>query len=268
MPVTRELGCKNGDTIQELAGDLIFLGPDGLRTIAGTEKLGDVALGTISSAIQQRFVDETTVADFDSVVIPEKTQYRIFFTKSAGDAKKGVICVRKADKYEFSEFVGIRPSCTDSAIFEGASYVLHGTFDGYIQRQEQGNTFDGTTIVGRYRSPDLTMGDAGIRKNFQRAILNYSPSGTVNADLIVRYDYESSDVPRPAAYPFDSTSIVALYGSSTYGSATYGGQSEPLFRQPIEGSGFAVALRVVDSGVSSPYSLKGFQLEFDAGARR
>ena len=57
-------------------------------------------------------------------------------------------------------------------------------------------------------------------------------------------------------------------GSSTYGSATYGGQSEPLFRQPIEGSGFAVALRVVDSGVSSPYSLKGFQLEFDAGARR
>lgn len=268
VPVTRELGCKNGDTIQELAGDLIFLGPDGLRTIAGTEKLGDVALGTISSAIQQRFVDETTVADFDSVVIPEKTQYRIFFTKSAGDSKKGVICVRKADKYEFSEFVGIRPSCTDSAIFEGASYVLHGTFDGYIQRQEQSNTFDGTTIVGRYRSPDLTMGDAGIRKNFQRAILNYSPSGTVNADLIVRYDYESSDVPRPAAYPFDSTSIVALYGSSTYGSATYGGQSEPLFRQPIEGSGFAVALRVVDSGVSSPYSLKGFQLEFDAGARR
>ena len=112
------------------------------------------------------------------------------------------------------------------------------------------------------------MGDAGIRKNFQRAILNYSPSGTVNADLIVRYDYESSDVPRPAAYPFDSTSIVALYGTATYGTVTYGGQSNPLVRQPIEGSGFSVALRVVDNGVSAPYSLKGFQLEFDAGARR
>ena len=90
----------------------------------------------------------------------------------------------------------------------------------------------------------------------QRVILNYAPEAAISADLFLRYDYESSDVPRPAAYPFDSTSIVALYGSSTYGSATYGGQSEPLFRQPIEGSGFAVALRVVDSGVSSPYSLK------------
>ena len=268
QPVTRELGCKNGHTIREFAGNIIFLGPDGLRTVAGTEKIGDVELGTLSTPVQQLFLDETDVSDFDSLVIPEKTQYRIFFTKSAGDDKKGVICSKKADRYEFSEFIGIRPSCTDSNIFNGVSYILHGGYDGFVFRQEQGNTFDGTTITGRYRSPDLTMGDAGIRKNFQRVIISYAPTGTVNSDLFVRYDYEDPQVPRPAAYPFDSTSVVALYGSSIYGTATYGGQSNPLVRQSIEGSGFAVALRVVDSGVSSPYSLKGFQLEFDAGARR
>ena len=41
-----------------------------------------------------------------------------------------------------------------------------------------------------------------------------------------------------------------------------------IIRQPIEGSGFAIALRVVDNGVSVPYSLKGFQLEFTPGGRR
>jgi hypothetical protein len=41
-----------------------------------------------------------------------------------------------------------------------------------------------------------------------------------------------------------------------------------LVRQPVEGSGFAVAMRVVDNDISLPYTLKGFQLEFDAGARR
>jgi hypothetical protein len=61
---------------------------------------------------------------------------------------------------------------------------------------------------------------------------------------------------------------VALYGTGEYGTVTYGGQSNPLIRQPIEGSGFAIALRVVDNGVSVPYSLKGFQLEFKAAARR
>ena len=114
----------------------------------------------------------------------------------------------------------------------------------------------------------MTMGDAGIRKNFQRVIINYSPTGTINSDLFLRYDYESPDAARPAAYPFDSTKVVALYGTSVYGTATYGGQSNPLVRQPVEGSGFAVAMRVVDNALSSPYTLKGFQLEFDAGARR
>jgi hypothetical protein len=137
-----------------------------------------------------------------------------------------------------------------------------------VYRQEQGNDFDGNVITGKYRSPDLSMGDAGIRKTFQRIIINYAPEAAVNADLFVRYDYESPNVARPAAYPFDTATVVAVYGTSSYGTATYGGQSNPLFRQPIEGSGFAVALRVNDRGTSAPYSLKGFQLEFDAGARR
>ena len=270
QPVTREIGCTNGFTVQEFAGDLVFLGPDGLRTVAGTDRIGDVELGTISRQIQERFTGLSDVDEFDSVVIPDKTQYRLFFSKSSitrGNTK-GVMCVRKGDSYEFADLKGIAPSCTDFAVAQGTSYILHGGFDGYVYRQEQGDDFDGNTVTGKYRSPDLTMGDAGIRKSFQRVILNYAPEAAVNADLFVRYDYESPNVPRPAAYPFDTTTAVAIYGSSVFGVATYGGQSNPLVRQPIEGSGFAIALRVNDRGTSAPYSLKGFQLEFEAAARR
>jgi len=270
-PVTREIGCKNGATVQEFAGDILFLGPDGLRSVAATERIGDVELGTISLPVQERFDNLTRVSQYDSVVIPDKTQYRIFFTDTenfTGPQTKGIICVRKGDAYEFGETKGIQPACTDNTIYLGETFVLHGGFDGYVYRQEQGNDFDGTTIVGRYRSPDIVAGDAGIRKAFQRVIINYAPEGNVNSDLFLRYDYEDPGAPRPAAYPFDSTKVVAIYGTSTYGTATYGGQTNPLVRQPVEGSGFAVALRVVDSGVSVPYSLKGFQLEFTAAARR
>ncbi len=270
QPVTREIGCLNGFTIQEFAGDIVFLGPDGLRTVAGTEKIGDVELGTISRAVQERFEGLSDVDEFDSVIIPDKTQYRIFFSK-AGTPRAtttGVICVRKGDAYEFADIKGIRPNSTDSVVVAGESIVLHGDFDGYVYRQEQGNDFDGSVVTSRYRSPDLTMGDAGIRKSFDRVIINYAPEAAVNADLFVRYDYEAPNVARPAAYPFDTTTSVAIYGSSVYGTATYGGQSNPLVRQPIEGSGFAIALRVNDRGTSAPYSLKGFQLEFQADARR
>jgi hypothetical protein len=270
--VTRDIGCINGDTIQEFAGDLIFLGPDGLRTVAGTARIGDVELGTISSSVQSIFNDNIADAsEFESVVITDKTQYRIFFTKSTvgQNQTKGIICVLKGQKFEFSEIVGIRPSCTDSFVSEGNVIVLHGAYAaGYIYKQESGNTFDGTSILGRYRSPDLTFNDPGIRKHMQRVIVNYNPEAAVDADLFVRYDYEDKDSPRPAAYPLDSTDVVAIYGTSVYGTPTYGGSSQPLVRQSVEGSGFAVALRVNDGGATAPYALKGFQLEYQLGARR
>lgn len=269
-PITRSIGCRNGWTIKEFAGDIVFLGPDGLRTIAGTNKIGDVDLGSISSQVQQLFQGQTKVSDFESLVIPNKTQYRIFFSdpETPKESTVGVICTRKQEGYEYATTKAIRPSCTDTEEYLGEYFVIFGGYDGRVYRLEESTTFDGSPVIGRYRSSDITAGDPGIRKAFQRIIINYTPEGTVNSNLYIRYDYESSDVPRPDPYPFDSTKIVALYGTGRYGFVNYGGQSNPLVRQAIEGSGFALAIRVIDQGISDPYTLKGFQLEFTTGARR
>ena len=275
-PVTRDIGCINGKTIQEFAGDLIFLGPDGLRTVAGTARIGDVELGTISSNVQSLFDENIANATaFNSIVIPEKTQYRLFFSKDAGSESltEGIICVLKGgsggqQSYEYSRIKGIKPACTDTFITAGDVLALHGGFDGYVYRQEEGSTFDGTAINGKYRSPDLTFDDPGIRKHMQKVIVNYKPESTINANLFVRYDYESAESARPASYPLNSEDIAGIYGISTYGTPTYGGPSQPLLRQSVEGSGFAVALRVNDNGSTPAYSLKGFQLEYQLGARR
>jgi hypothetical protein len=175
----------------------------------------------------------------------------------------------RGQKFEFAEMRGIKPASTDHFVSEGNVLVLHGAYSsGYVYRQEQGNTFDGTVISGKYRSPDLTFNDPGIRKHMQRVVVNYKPEAAIDADLFVRYDYEAASSSRPAAYPLDSEDVVAIYGTSTYGVPTYGGASQPLVRQAVEGSGFAVALRVNDGGATAPYSLKGFQLEYQLGARR
>ena len=271
-PVTRNIGCINGDTIQEFAGDLIFLGPDGLRTVAGTARIGDVELGTISSNVQSLF--QANIADsgsFTSLVIPDKTQYRIFFSKEGGGEKStvGVICVMKGQTFEFAKIRGMRPACTDTTVTEGDVIAIHGGFDGVVYRQDQGDTFDGELIKAKYRSPDLTFNDPGIRKNMQRVNINYAPESTIDADLFVRYDYESQDSTRPAAYPLDSLNVAGIYGSAIYGTTSYGGPTQPIVRKSVEGSGFAVALRVEDGATSTaPYSLKGFQLEYQVGARR
>ena len=270
-PVTRNIGCVNGQTIQEFAGDLIFLAPDGLRTVAGTARIGDVELGTISTPVQSLFNDNIANASgFRSIVIPNKTQYRVFFTKSgvAQTVTEGVLTSLRGQRFEFANLKGIRPTSTDTVTSATETIIIHGGEGGYVYRQESGNDFDGTAINGKYRSPDLTFNDAGIRKHMQRVLVSYKPESSIDADLFLRYDFEDPNAPRPAAYSLDAADIVAIYGTGKYGTATYGGQSEPLLRQSVEGSGFTVALRVEDGGVTAPYSLKGFQLEYQLGARR
>ena len=51
-PISRNVGCSDAFSVQEIGGDILFLAPDGLRTVAGTARIGDVELGTVSKQIQ------------------------------------------------------------------------------------------------------------------------------------------------------------------------------------------------------------------------
>ena len=278
--VTRNIGCRDGGSIQEIGGDVIFLAPDGLRTIAGTARIGDVELGSISRQIQSR-IDDVGLDRISSLVIRDKSQYRLFYptTLGAQGSAKGIIGVLKSNPntgnigFEYSDMVGIKPSCTDSDFISGTETQVFGGFDGFIYKMETGNTFANgsvnSTILAVFRSPDMVMGDPGVRKYMQRVNLNYEGEGTsVTADLAVRYDYDDQNTPQPDKISISSGGGAAVYGVSQYNNATYNASGIPLIRQSVEGSGFAVALKIDDQSSSDAFSIKGFQLEFTPGGRR
>ena len=279
QPVTTNVGCIAPQSIQEVGGDLVFLAADGLRTVAGTEKIGDVELGVISRPIQRRFTElnyNTVAEKISSVVIKAKTQYRIFFADQGAESDcSGVIAVFRGDRWEYSDMRGIKPNCGDSGYISDVEFIVHGGYDGYVYKQESGSTFtnasDSTiSLEARFKSAHLTMGDPGIRKRFHRVILNYRPEGSLATNLGLEYDFGSQDVQNPNSIPFSEVADLALYGSSTYGSSIYGGAEFILVRQPITGSGFAVAVQFTEkqNETSAPYSLRGFSLEFAAAGRR
>jgi len=275
-PVTRDIGCRSGFSVQEIGGDLVYLAPDGLRTIAGTERLDDVELGTISKQIQPR-LDDASLERVSSLVIRKKSQYRLFFPEDTQTivSSPGIIGVIKANVqgqigWEYADIRGIKPSCCTSGFISGVETILHGGYDGYVHLQDFGSTFDGTNINAIYRSPDLTMGDPGILKRMQRIIWNYDNESSVDSTFRIRYDFNSSEVPQPTPYGLTTGAAVAIYGNtaSLYGTAVYGSSGAPLVRQTVEGAGFTVAVRLDDNNGAAPISLKGYQLEFTPGGRR
>ena len=77
-PVTRDIGCIEGDSIQEIGSDVMFLGPDGLRLLSATERIGDFNFSNASKVIQSEFTNfVSTSTNFCSVVLRSKSQYRI-----------------------------------------------------------------------------------------------------------------------------------------------------------------------------------------------
>ena len=65
--VTSNLGCLSTDSVIELGGDLLFLAPDGIRPIGGTNKIGDVNLETLSKNIQSTIRNVIASEDLDAL---------------------------------------------------------------------------------------------------------------------------------------------------------------------------------------------------------
>jgi len=114
------------------------------------------------------------------------------------------------------------------------------------------------------------MGDPGIRKSFQKVIWNIDPTGALSSSFLLEYDFSDDEVPQPEPYTLAQTGNIAQYGlsESAYGTAVYGSTGSNLIRQPVEGSGFTVAAKILDATSNSPVALKGFEMEFIAGGRR
>ena len=280
QPVTRNIGCLSRFSIQEIGGDLIYLAPDGLRTVAGTEKIGDTELGTISKQVQSRLneLSADQLSKVSSHVIRRKSQYRLYYPTTSGTEANstGLMAVLKRSTdtgqigWEYADLKGIKPKSATHGDISDDELVLHGDFDGgYVYKQESGSTFDSTNIACIYRTIDYNMGDVGIRKNMQRVVINYIGTGTVSSvDMNLEYDYGDILLPSPALYDLLDPEGSAFYGSAIMGTAEYDAAVyTPLYRQSVEGSGFAIAIKFSDTSTNPTYTLKGFSLEFTPGGR-
>ncbi len=274
VPVTKNVGCLDGKTIQEIAGDLIFLAPDGFRTVAGTSRIGDVELGTISQAIQPIINDIATNADtlqFSSVVLRNKSQYRMFYstTSTSQFTAKGVIGTLRSNGFEWSETLGIvAPAITSGFTSSGVEKIYHGDRDGKIYNHNTGNSFNGTNVEAEYQSPDYDYGDLGTLKTLDYVKIAFTPEGACQPSLRVRYDYDSLTSAQPADIVLDAIPEPAIFGTAVFGTQKLGATEQPLVRQVLTGSGHSNFFKVFSNDTNAPYSINGLYVNYRPSGRQ
>ena len=274
VPVTKNVGCLSGYSIQEIGGDLIFLAPDGLRTVAGTVRIGDVELGTISKQIQPLISDlAETINDFviNSLVIREKSQYRLYYTKtSASDSsQRGIIGTLRPNGFQWSETLGIEVTAIGSNFDNnGVEVYYHGDTNGFVYLHDTGNNFNGSAIDARYQTPNYDYGDFGTLKTLHYIKISFGPEDEIQPDLRVRFDYDSLDIPQPADITLDSVPAPSVFGTAVFGTNKFGASEQPLVRIPLVGSGSSNNFRIQSNDTKASYIVNGFYVDYIPSGRR
>jgi len=277
QPVTRSIGCISGDSVQELGGDLVFLAPDGFRSVAATERIGDTELGLLSKAIQpvvRPVIGSLTADAYSAIVIRKKSQYRLFLNEGQPDAtSRGFLGKLSGTQagigYEWATLQGINAFSAASS-YEGAteiSVIGHPT-SGFVFRLEAGNDFDGTPVFALYESPDLTFNQPDNRKVIYKLALNMQLSGNLDIELQATFDNDADDTKQPLPITIAQSGEVPTYGTAVYGTDDYGALTFPTFRRNLIGSGFTTSFAYSSTDSNPPHRIDSFTIQYTIKGRR
>ena len=272
--VTSNLGCLAIDSVVEIGGDLIFLAPDGIRPISGTNKIGDVNLETVSKNIQSTInsvISNETLSTLSSVIIRRKSQFRYFFSASNSQGVLGALRqVGSAYGFEFSTLSGIECTCAASGYLGQDEFILHGESSGKVFRQESGTAFDTGNILSIYKTPFVYMQDPEVRKTFQSISTYMKAEGVISLSLGVSYDYDNTDILNPSDLAISNTNPAAFYTSGTNiaeytGEDVYSGNPSPVERSTFTGSGKSVSFNYVTNDTNASHSIQGYTVTYGIG---
>ncbi len=296
-PIAKNIGCIKEDTVQEVGGDILFFAPDGIRSLAATERIGDFSLDVASQPIKED-VDTLSATSFDSLIIREKAQYRLLAYNDSVDNLDSVGLI--ATKFiaqggagiNWARTRGIKSYASDSRYYGEAGalgeLIIFANTDGYIYQLESTAGFvdssdNAVNITAVYESPFMPINDPAIRKTFYKLLLFLEPEGGVTADVNIKYDQDEVDVIQPATIQIETTGTgISKFNDVNFAYATgtgpaysddpnpslYSVDLDKLYRNNVVGSGKTVAIRIQESSTKPSFRLDTAVFEYSVETRQ
>lgn len=267
--ISNNLGCIRPDTIQEVGGDVLYLGPDGIRYLGATERIGDFNLALASRNIQteiEEFIDEWST--FHTVTIRSKSQFRIFGfndnvpTNSATGYLGTQFLDQNSGSIAWAELKSMRVYLAASNYVNGEEYIVFANDNGYVYLMDSGDDFDGTAIRAKMTTPHFSINDPTYRKTFYTLKTYYLPEGNVVGTIGLILDFGNPDKIQPSTFEINQSGDFSRYGEAIYGTDTYGGKPRFVFRNQLKGAGFQGGLEYNFTDAMPPFTLDSIVIEY------
>lgn len=272
--ITDNIGCIEEDTIQEVGGDVMFLGPDGVRFLGATARIGDFNLSLASRQIQtemKNLIDAT--GTMCSTIVREKGQYRLFKYSATELEENSVGYIgaqfldQNAQSIRWGSTKGIQAYRASSSYRSEEEKIIFSNDSGFVYRMENGSSFDGGNILSRYHSPFMSVNDPTFRKTGYKLNTYIDPEGDFEGTLNLKYDFNSPDKIQPNTIVFNGGGDFEEYGEAIYGSSLFGGLPDTVVENQVVGSFFTVSYQYDFDG-GPPFILDTLILEYSTEDRK
>lgn len=192
--IVRGVGCVSSWTIQSVLGDLVFLSDEGLMSLRALLQGSNIEGANLSAKVPE--IAETTKAvdTFASAVLPSTSQYFLSVPKVDINTNERAWVMDYtglqdgSGRIAWTEFDGKAVGASMALVKESGENRIYvgGYNDLYRYADEAIFEDDGFPYTASMRTGAITLGEAMLRKDFQRLGVQFAPL-TTGAGFVVSY---------------------------------------------------------------------------------
>ncbi len=258
--VTDSMGAVSHASIVQVGNDLLFLSTGGISSLTTATLQGNLATGEVSQklAAQMNRLNESALKNAFAVHLPSRNEVWWFVPEGSALENKRVLVYHLDDrKGRWSRRSGIVARCGMAV----QQTLYTGGYDGHIQRQLYGNSYDGQPLTWQYRTPFYPLGQPSIRKRIREVEVFLTQLANATFNIKAAWDQMRSEARRQVRFiTVNLNTQSVLYGSAVYGEDRYDAAGLYRKRLVLPGSGHSFQLEFTGSQTLKPVELQGWSI--------
>lgn len=252
-------------SVAENAGNALFLGERGMVSLEASQNFGSFEPAICSRDVKP-FLDKRLPSLVGCRLLRGKYQYRIYLTTgevlSACVLSPAAVIQPKNVSFMPSERPHVA-SCLAAGTISGEDWLLFGTTDGWVMREDVGTSFDGAAIGSALSLHFNHFKSPAVKKRFYKLTLELDSEDAVQISFRQMFDlsdgYYSDSITQSASSPGTGGRWDASSWDTFYWSLPAATQVEAN----VDGISKSMALVLWhESATDSPFTLQGLLTQF------
>lgn len=260
----RDVGSKIY-TVRESGGNAIMLSLRGLVSLQATQTFGGFEPSTWSRNVKP-YLDGRMEQALFSRMASVKYQYRLYF-KDGEVLSACITSPNPALQPKDVEFTRSRlahvPSCLGAGQMDGEEAMFFGTEDGWVMREDAGQSFDGASIYAHARLHFMNLKSPSHRKRFLKLVLEADSPGQVTLKFLQLFDLSDMFYDKSITSQVDAPGAGGTWDTSRWDNFYWSLPAATQAEAKLDGIGRNMGILLwTESDIDEPITMQGAILHY------